>query len=159
DRAEPAHPDGIVLVWMLRPCPISPPSLPTRVFRMTTWAGKANALSSAHVDWWIIDDVAGATWKPDTEPAALRPAAPLPPLRPTGNVTAATLIRQRRSCLALDGKTTLTAKTFYGMLDHLLPRPGVPPWDVLPWPPHVHAGIFVHRIRELPPGLYLFERN
>jgi hypothetical protein len=45
------------------------------------------------------------------------------------------------------------------MLDHLLPRPGVPPWDVLPWPPHVHPGIFVHRIRELPPGLYLFERN
>jgi hypothetical protein len=45
------------------------------------------------------------------------------------------------------------------MLDHLLPRPGVPPWDVLPWPPHVHAGIFIHRVRELPPGLYLLERS
>jgi hypothetical protein len=72
---------------------------------------------------------------------------------------AATLIRQRRSCLALDGRTAVTAETFYGMLDHLLPRPGVPPWDVLPWPPHLHAALFVHRVRGLPPGLYLFERN
>ncbi len=159
DKADREHPDAILLVSTQPPCPVSPPSMPNEVFCMSTWAGRANVLSSAHVEWCIIDDVAKATWKPATELPALRPPALLPPLRPTGNVTAATLIRQRRSCLALDGKTSLTAETFYGMLDHLLPRPGVPPWDVLPWPPHVHAGIFVHRIRELPPGLYLLERN
>ena len=66
----------------------------------------------------------------------------LPPLIPASQVAAATLIRQRRSCLALDGKTSISAETFYHMLDSLLPRPGVPPWDTLPWEPHLHLGIF-----------------
>jgi hypothetical protein len=74
-------------------------------------------------------------------------------------VNAARLIKQRRSCLALDGITSISAETFYAMLDRLLPRPGVPPWDVWPWPPHLHCGIFVHRVRGLPSGLYLFERS
>ena len=87
------------------------------------------------------------------EPAAL------PPLIPSSQVAAATLIRQRRSCLALDGKTSISAETFYHMLDSLLPRPGVPPWDTLPWEPRLHLGIFVHRVRGLTPGLYLLERN
>jgi hypothetical protein len=45
------------------------------------------------------------------------------------------------------------------MLDHLLPRPGVPPWDSLSWSPQLHAGIFVHRVAGLAPGLYLLERD
>jgi hypothetical protein len=49
--------------------------------------------------------------------------------------------------------------TFYTMLDRLLPRPGVPPWDMLPWAPRIHLGLFVHRVVGLPPGLYLFERS
>ena len=69
------------------------------------------------------------------------------------------MIRQRRSCLALDGQTSIPAETFYRMLDHLLPRPGVPPWDTLPWAPQLHAGIFVHRVADLAPGLYLLERD
>ncbi len=44
------------------------------------------------------------------------------------------------------------------MLDRLLPRPNVPPWDLLPWPPHLHAAVFVHRVHGLQPGLYFFER-
>ena len=83
----------------------------------------------------------------------------LPPLIPSSQAAAATLIRQRRSCLALDGKTSISAETFYRMLDSLLPRPGVPPWDTLPWEPRLHLGIFVHRVRGLTRGLYLLERN
>ena len=45
------------------------------------------------------------------------------------------------------------------MLDHLLPRPGVPPWDLLSWTPLIHIGVFVHRVDGLTPGLYLFERH
>jgi hypothetical protein len=45
------------------------------------------------------------------------------------------------------------------MLDHLLPRPGVPPWNALSWSPQLHAGIFVHRVAGLAPGLYLLERD
>jgi len=68
-------------------------------------------------------------------------------------------MRQRRSCLALDGKTTIPAATFHAMLDHLLPRRGMPPWDLLSWTPLVHAALFVHRVEGLVPGLYLLERN
>jgi hypothetical protein len=45
------------------------------------------------------------------------------------------------------------------MLDHLLPRSGIAPWDVLSWAPLVHVVLFVHRVRGLAPGLYLFERS
>jgi hypothetical protein len=45
------------------------------------------------------------------------------------------------------------------MLDRLLPRPGVPPWDALSWPPLVHLALFVHRVRGMTPGLYFFERS
>jgi len=57
------------------------------------------------------------------------------------------------------GDTSIGVETFYAMLDRLLPRPGVPPWDALPWPPHIHLGVFVHRVRGLAPGLYFFERD
>src|SRR5580698_4687766 len=83
----------------------------------------------------------------------------LPPLLAAPDVLAATLIRQRRSCLALDGRTFLEAGAFYRMLDCLLPRPEVAPWDLLPWAPLVHAAVFVHRVRGLEPGLYLLERS
>ena len=47
----------------------------------------------------------------------------------------------------------------YAILDRLLPRLGVPPWDALPWEPQLHVGLFVHRVHGLTPGLYLFERK
>jgi hypothetical protein len=67
--------------------------------------------------------------------------------------------RRRRSALAFDGWTAIEAEAFLAMLDRLLPRPDVPPWDALTWPPKVHAGLFVHRVRGLVPGFYLFERH
>jgi len=133
-----------------------------------TWSGQANALSRSHEDWSIIDRAAEAAWKPATTP---RPSFPnsslgtrggepvLPPVSSSSKVHAAQIIRQRRSCLALDGKTSIPAQTFYRMLDHLLPRPQVAPWDMLPWEPLVHMVLFVHRIVGLPPGMYLFERS
>jgi len=128
------------------------------------WAGVPNPLSHNHVRWELIDLAATMTWKPRTESELVYDPAPLPPLATIapngpGPVPAATLIRQRRSALDFDGRTALDATALYHMLDHLLPRASVPPWDVLPWRPHVHAGIFIHRVRDLPPGLYLFERD
>ena len=48
---------------------------------------------------------------------------------------------------------------FYTMLEPLLPRPGVPPWNMWPWPPRVHLGLFIHRVEGLEPGLYAFLRD
>jgi nitroreductase len=156
--ADREHPDAVLLVSKV-PLSSLPAFLAQRSESYGTWQGEANRLSPQHVDWPIIDEVATATRKPETEPMEIIEPAALPPFIPSSQVAAATLIRQRRSCLALDGKTSISAASFYRMLDSLLPRQGVPPWDTLPWEPLLHLGIFVHRVRELTAGLYLLERD
>jgi hypothetical protein len=59
----------------------------------------------------------------------------------------------------MDGTTALSSPAFLAMLDRLRPRPGVPPWDMLPWTPRVHPVLFLHRVEGLAPGLYLLERR
>ncbi|WP_437942721.1 nitroreductase [Sorangium sp. So ce341] len=133
----------------------------TRLTGEGAWAGRANALSPSHVDWEVIEDVAGATWKAHAEePAALLESG-LPSLSDPGGggALASEIIRTRRSATAYDGRTSIGAEAFYAMLDRLLPRPGVPPCDALPWAPLVHAVVFVHRVRGLDPGLYALERS
>jgi SagB-type dehydrogenase family enzyme len=156
DPLDREGPDALVLV--------GPPSLPADLPGLTppaggAWLGQANRLSREHVRWPAIDEAAEAARQPalPTEPP---PALPqLPPLPAGPAVPAARLIRQRRSCLGLDGRTGLDAAAFYRVLDRLLPRAEVPPWDVLPWSPLLHAGVFVHRVAGLTPGLYLFARS
>jgi SagB-type dehydrogenase family enzyme len=158
DPHDREHPDAVILVSR-GPMSAPPRELPVETVRAGHWAGQANPLSPSHVDWDLIDDVAEATWKPATDWSGRVEPTPLPPLSSACRTSAATLIRQRRSCLALDGQTPIPVDTFYRMLDHLLPRLGVPPWDTLSWPPQLHAGIFVHRVAGLAPGLYLLERD
>ena len=155
DPLDREHPDALVLVGP----PVLPVALPGLVAPGGgVWLGSANQLSADHVRWEAIDEAAAATWQPATGRELLPTPRPLPPLPPAPAVPAAALIRQRRSCLGLDGRTSLDATAFYRMLDCLLPRPEVAPWDLLPWQPLVHAAVFVHRVRGLEPGLYIFER-
>jgi SagB-type dehydrogenase family enzyme len=158
DPHDREYPVALLLVSPRQPA-VPPLALPLATFRAGQWAGQANPLSSAYVDWEGIDAVAAATWKPETSLPGRVEYAEAPPLPSVCQAPAATLIRQRRSCLALDGRTSISAETFYQMLDHLLPRPGVPPWDALTWPPHVHLGVLIHRVVGLNPGLYLLERD
>jgi SagB-type dehydrogenase family enzyme len=128
------------------------------------WTGDANRLSPSHVSWPAIDEVAEATWREGGEKGALGIGDNAPPVDDTrtvrpSRIAAAQIIKQRRSAVALDGLTSISADCFYAMLDLLLPRPRVPPWDAWPWPPRLHCAIFVHRVEGLPPGLYFFERS
>ncbi len=152
------HPEALLLVTARPPAP-PPRALPVAAVRAGHWQGRANPLSPAHVAWDVIDEVARATAKPATARPDPGGPAPLPPPAPACRLPAATVIRQRRSCLALDGRTPVSAECFYRMLDMLLPRPGVPPWDALPWPPLLHPAVLVHRVTGLAPGLYLLERD
>jgi SagB-type dehydrogenase family enzyme len=129
--------------------------------RRGTWAGRANVLSPAHVEWPGIDAVATAARKPATPAGSREAGGRLPPLSAPGRETssAVALIRQRRSAVAMDGRSSLPAEALYAILDALLPRPGVPPWDVLPWGPRLHPVLFVHRVDGLSPGLYVLERD
>jgi SagB-type dehydrogenase family enzyme len=158
DPHDREHPGTVMLVSSL-PIAALPQTLPFEAVRVGHWVGQANQLSSGHVDWKIIEAIAKATRKPITDSIGQVEIASSPPLSDRCRVPAATLIRQRRSCLALDGQTAISSGTFFGMLDHLLPRPDVPPWDVLPWGPQLHVAILVHRIDGLAPGLYLLERD
>jgi SagB-type dehydrogenase family enzyme len=125
-----------------------------------TWSGAANALSPAHVEWREIDRVHAATVRPRTPLAprfAPRGAAPVT-RAPALDLPAATIIRQRRSAVDFDGVTAIGAEAFYAMLEPLVPRTGVPPWDAWPQAPRVHLALFVHRVTGLAPGLYVFVR-
>jgi SagB-type dehydrogenase family enzyme len=125
-----------------------------------TWTGAANRLSPSHRDWPDIDRAHAAAIKPRAPLAARFVAAALPPSRaPKLDPPAATIVRARRSAVDFDGATAIDAEAFYAMLEPLVPRAGVPPWDAWPHAPRVHLALFVHRVVGLEPGLYLFARD
>lgn len=141
------------------------------------WHGQANRLSREDpVLWEIIDEVAAASWKRNSEETTVtwqphRTLAPNPGtphaslLRPHVDQTAGQMIRQRRSAVAFDGTTSISSTTFYRMLTRVMPltehaqceRPV--PWDVLCWDAAIHLLLFVHRVEGLTPGLYVLARD
>ncbi|MBI2924392.1 MAG: SagB/ThcOx family dehydrogenase [Verrucomicrobia bacterium] len=129
-------------------------------FTALSWQGKPNQLSPSHVDWSIIDEVTQAARKPPTGAIfETLPSLPAPLPRPWREISLRQMIRQRRSAVAMDGVTTMSSSTFCQMLLKTLARPGAVPFSTLPWRPHIHLAIFVHRVAGLPPGLYFVVRD
>ena len=135
-----------------------------------TWHGKANRLSQEHgVHWGVIDEASEVSWKRSAEQhsVALVQLHTKDASRTTseGGSTAGQIIRRRRSAVAFDGKTSISASTFFHMMQRVMPhaeraqleRPV--PWDVWPYEPSVHLLIFVHRVDGLTPGLYALVRD
>jgi len=128
--------------------------------RKGRWSGVANLLSPKHLyQWEIIDDVTEACEKPATVVEQQTPFDFPEPLPSECTLSAATLIRQRRSAQAFDGKAHITSDTFYRMLDMTLPRRSTPPWDSIGAASDINLMIFVHRIEGLRPGMYALLRN
>jgi SagB-type dehydrogenase family enzyme len=155
---EPEIPEA--LVWIQTGPPQPPFPLPASHSALQ-WFGQPNQLSKGHTEWPLIDEVAAATSQPSAPnltpaPPGLRwpESRPLPCLQPAGRI-----IRQRRSAVAFDGTTPLPRASFLQMLDLTLPRPQVPPFDLWDIPVSVHLVLFVHRVTELEPGLYLWVRD
>ena len=167
ENAEREHPDLLIVVMPSAKSPTSatPLGLPSAELEAVTrgkWYGSANRLSADHVDWELIDAVASACVKPSTPELALaaptmESPAPLNPSRPP--TPGRTLIHQRRSAVAMDGRTSITADQFYLMMDRVVPRFKRPPWSALGPPTHVHLGLFVHLVEGLAPGLYFLVRS
>ncbi len=172
---EPEHPDCLCVLWPGAGEGAIPLSLdPSAVEELAraTWHGKANLLSREHgVHWDIIDEVADASWKMQTQKSTIplrgsssQVPPPSVPLTPNGP-SAGTIIRQRRSAVSFDGKTSISTATFFYMLQLVMPRADRAqlerpvPWDVWPYEPAIHLMLFVHRVDGLTPGLYFLARD
>lgn len=138
------------------------------VLERTEPLGKENRLSRNHHAWPVIDQVTDATrydgalfpCERHSESSAESSAPSSPSLGPACRQSAHRIIRQRRSALAMDGETALSKDSFYRILQRLSPRAGGGlPFEILPGPPQVSLAIFVHRVEDLAPGLYLLVRD
>src|SRR5262245_50965129 len=183
-EVEPEHPDCLAVVWPYRkmggdglgmrgrqgmiPLFLDPDVV--KNLAAGPWYGKANHLSREHgVHWDIIDEVAKASWKTDsserTVEVSLDQAICDPVPRTPHERSAGQIIRQRRSAVAFDGKTSISAATFLRMMRLVMPRSDRPqldrpmPWDAWPYDPAIHLLLFVHRVEGLTPGLYFLVRN
>lgn len=159
--AEPEHPDVLIAVCPDGTAPRSRtlPDEHVQRFASLDWHGMANHLSPDHLDWGV-EEAADATRKPvgvpSTDGSYGQPSPPDPVTRP---VALRQVIRQRRSAVAMDGQTSISLDTFYGMLRRTLPAANRAPFDALPWTPRVRLALFVHRVDDLPGGLYLLVRD
>lgn len=174
-QAEPEYPELLAAVWPgnLHPPPtlnLAFPEIDDAVLSTGEWKGTANRLSKDEpVLWEIIDSVTDASWKTTQEPECITfhfPTAPTraPEKRGTGPL-AGQIIHQRRSAVAFDGRTGLSAGRFFTMLQRIMPSGGLSlpdrpmPWDSISWNPTIHLILFLHRIDGLPPGLYWLNRS
>lgn len=181
---EPEHPDCLAVIWPVEAearassssrenqnLPLFLEEAAVTGVAVGPWHGKANELSREHgVHWDVIDQVAEASWKTSLEhPIVSLAGTPIVPpetlhaSRTTDD--AAAIIRQRRSAVSFDGRTSISAATFFHILQRVMPRVERPqlqrpmPWDVLPWDPAIHLMLFVHRVEGLEAGLYMLARD
>ncbi len=168
--AESEEPDVLIA---LSPCTeatnqVGLPAEAILAFATLDWRGRPNQLSPSHVDWGM-EEIALAVRKPrgsswydqsqsQPKPRPLQPGhlkySPLD-ARP---VALYKMIRQRRSAVAMDAETSISRDTFFRIMQKTLAVPGSIPFGTLPWKPHIHLALFVHRVDDLAPGLYILVR-
>lgn len=188
EGAEREYPDGLAVIWpdgaagpAARGSVPVPSGLDVRIRHALPpgrWHGKARRLSRDEpVRWEALEDVQAAAWKSAPENSTVEPhrdAGPVPapadasacmPDAGPASSDAASVMRQRRSALAFDGRSAMPADRFFVLLARTLPQVGhglgrrPVPWDVLPWAPTIDLALFVHRVDGLAPGLYMLARD
>jgi hypothetical protein len=181
-EAEQEHSDCLAVVWpsedVKREGVEVPLFLDTAIVKElagASWHGKANRLSGEHgVRWDIIDEVAHASRKMQVDNLTASVHVGSSPSSDTlhasrttndADLSAGQIIRQRRSAVAFDGKTSISAVTFFHMMQRVMPQAEhlqlerSMPWDAWPYDPTIHLLIFVHRVIGLTPGLYFLVRD
>jgi SagB-type dehydrogenase family enzyme len=164
-RVEPEYPDCLLAVHpqdqtcatLLLPADVA------ASFAELMWRGVPNQLSPRRVDWPIIEDVARATVKPQTDKVygpqvRVERASPPESITPL-QVSLSRIIRQRRSAVAMDRRTGISRDVFYHIMSQTLARLGQVPFNALPWSSRVDLALFVHRVQGIDPGLYVLVRD
>lgn len=159
--AEPEEPDVLIALCpvkqTIQASSLSPEAL--AAFSLLDWKGYPNRLSLSRIEWGI-DEIAKATRKPEGK----NPYHPLhTPSQQIGwdarSIPLRQMIHQRRSAVAMDGVTQISRDTFFHILQKTLATSGAAPFNAFPWKPHIHLAIFVHRVNDIPPGLYFLVRD
>jgi SagB-type dehydrogenase family enzyme len=155
---DPEFEEPDVMLFVGPELPSHLPSVPDTL--ALAFEGQPNRLSDDHQDWPVLASVARASRRigpvtlssSESEPFLEPPPAPDPSL-------ARHLFRTRRSAVAFDGVTTLARASWLRMLSRTLPRPGHAPLAGLLGRARVHLLLFVHRVEDVEPGLYLLLRE
>ena len=123
------------------------------------WMGTPNVLSHSHVKWSGIHEVSQATEKPTTNNLPSFRCAEETSLIGENTFPLRKAIHQRRSAVAMDGRTHIHRSAFLEFMIKATPTLCPLPFQTIPWEPQVHLGLFVHRVDDLPQGLYFLLRN
>ncbi|MEK7199766.1 MAG: SagB/ThcOx family dehydrogenase [Bacteroidota bacterium] len=121
----------------------------------STWYGEANQLSTDHHQWEIIDEAHQASIKPETKISTFIATPEFSyPTKYERGFSAYQVIKKRRSAVAMDGETSITKELFFQILLRVSSS-----FPEVPWSPRVHLCLFVHRVKEIPQGLYMLIRE
>ncbi len=128
------------------------------------WFGSARTIDSRHFyEWPVLDSIASLVRRESRiadAPVEVEAHAELPsPLPASGGEMLANLARRRRSAQAFDPAAQMGREAFFALLDHLLPRPAIAPWNALPRETSLHCVLFLHRVEGIDPGLYALPRS
>jgi SagB-type dehydrogenase family enzyme len=158
---EEEHPDLLCFVhaYDLSEIPRSLPQPVISAFANLTFKGIPNTLSKQRINWEIIYQTARLTRKPPTPPTRYDCGNRAGRHQATSPLTAAQIIRQRRSATSFDRSGSVSKNQFLAILDNTLPRNSCAPFDVELKLPSIHLLLFVHQVADLTPGLYFFLRH
>ncbi len=134
-------------------------ALPLDSTRCGELEGSPNSLSPDHHPWPNIQLVSEATKNQggQTKSASFSIDSGEKDTWPEASL--AQTIRKRRSAVAFDGKTRMSRETFFTILKSTLPGKNRTPLRVQFGNPAVHLLLFVHRVDNIPSGMYLWVRN
>ena len=139
--------------------PVCIPATLLARLKAADYEGYPNTLSSHHHAWPVIDSVAKASRVNEVFAANLHSRTCGNARYPDRNIPVRKIIRQRRSAVAMDKHTGISKETFYRIMADVCPYPGNNILDVLPWSPCVSLALFLHRVDDLPAGLYMLVRD
>jgi SagB-type dehydrogenase family enzyme len=128
-------------------------------FSRLLFDGIPNLLSDHTVNWEIIYKTEKLTEKPPTPEKRFEYGHRKFIDTSISSLDAAQIIRQRRSAVSFNPGGRISKRRFMAMLDKTLPRDRCAPFDAELSDSNIHLFIFVHKVREILPGLYFFIRN
>ncbi len=159
-KLEAEHTDFLCFVHPLTSLHI-PRDLPDQIiteFADLRFVGEPDPLSQDSVNWELIYQTARQTCKPATAEITVRLENRKLSAGEPGQLSAAQIIRNRRSATDFDRNGSITRNQFLSILDKTLPRVNNAPFDAELIEASTHLLLFVHSVAGMAAGLYFLCR-